>query len=337
MPARTSQLQIRVSPAEKAALKRLASLSGQTVSAYVLAQALPAATDSLSASLKELRVEPPEPAPDLAPLRRSLSVLPPNEFRERLASVNVADLTNLTQNRVAALVEEVSYNLGIDPPSWVAAIPPLDRPFFRWQLPSLRPHQLRATPVSLKRRNVFDPYLGDEPPPRAPGSAGPFSRLQLLRPQLESLELDVEFYFMGGAILHQAFAARPGSGRPRDMFKPSALVAQAIAEVTQSHGWPNTWLEDSLREILRPGPQAARFIDLGCLKAFTPPPEYAMAMKVASAGSPIGASHVDDLRFLLRSLNLTTVAGALGVVTRYFAERHLPPETAATLERLLSA
>ena len=338
MSPRTSQLQIRVSPAEKTALKHLASLSGQTVSAYVLAQALPAATDSLSAALKDLRAGPPELAPDVAALRRSLSTLSPLEFGERLQSVSLADLPHLAQNRVAALVEEVAQHLGVDPPSWVSAIPPLDHPFFRWPLLSLRPYQLRATPVSLKRRNVFDPStVGEEPLPRAPDTTGPWAKLQVLCPLLVSIELDVEFYFMGGAIFHQAFTARPGTVRPQAMFKACGLVAQATQEVARSQGWTATWLEESLREILRPGPHATRFVDLGCLKAFTPPPEYALAIKVAAAPAEPTPQDVEDLRFLLRLLNVTSVAAALSLVTRYFAERQLPPHARALLARLVGA
>ena len=59
-------------------------------------------------------------------------------------------------------------------------------------------------------------------------------------------------------------------------------------------------------------------------------------MKVAAARSPVGARDIDDIRFLLRSMNLTTAPGALAVVTRYFAERYLPPETPDLLARLLS-
>ena len=337
MSPRTSQLQIRVSPAEKAALKRLASLSGQTVSAYVLAQALPAATHAMDAALKDLRAGPHEQAAALAALRRTLVALSPLELVDRLQSVSVADLTPLMQNRVAALVEEIAHHLGVDPPTWVAAIPPLDHPHFRWPLRSLRPYQLRVSPLSLKRRNVFDPSpVGEEPAPTPGGPGVPLGRLQALDRQLAILELDVEFYFIGGAILHQTFAMRPATVRPHAMFKPSGLLAQATEEVARSQAWPATWLEDALREILRPGPRAARFIDLRRLKAFRPPPEYALAIKVAAAASPIGAREVDDLRFLLRSLNLTTADAALAVVTRYFAERYLPPDAPAMLDRLLS-
>jgi hypothetical protein len=44
---------------------------------------------------------------------------------------------------------------------------------------------------------------------------------------------------------------------------------------------------------------------------------------------------VDDVRYLLRFLNITTVAEAMEVVTSYFDEARLPPKTRFALEELL--
>jgi hypothetical protein len=45
---------------------------------------------------------------------------------------------------------------------------------------------------------------------------------------------------------------------------------------------------------------------------------------------------LDDVRFLLRYLNITTAAEAMGVVTQYFDEAQLRPKTRLVLEELLS-
>jgi hypothetical protein len=77
-------------------------------------------------------------------------------------------------------------------------------------------------------------------------------------------------------------------------------------------------------------------VDLPGLAVYSPPPEYALAMKLASlpAAPPTGA--LDDLRFLLRALNLNAVREAIDVVTRYVADRHLPRHAQTTLRQLLS-
>ena len=44
---------------------------------------------------------------------------------------------------------------------------------------------------------------------------------------------------------------------------------------------------------------------------------------------------LDDVRFLLRYLNITTAEEAMGIVTRYFDERQLRPKTRLSLKELL--
>jgi len=44
---------------------------------------------------------------------------------------------------------------------------------------------------------------------------------------------------------------------------------------------------------------------------------------------------LDDVRFLLRYLNITTPEEALGIVTQYFDEARIPPKTRLALEELL--
>jgi hypothetical protein len=44
---------------------------------------------------------------------------------------------------------------------------------------------------------------------------------------------------------------------------------------------------------------------------------------------------VDDVRYLLRYLNVASVDDALAIVTRYFDPSQLPPKTRLALEELL--
>jgi uncharacterized protein (DUF1778 family) len=164
MGTRTSQLQIRVTPAEKAALQRLASAAGETVSGYVLSRVLPSTELELAHLLSELA----EPGADrrglLRRLERTLETVAPADLAETLPAPEPGALTAVLMNCVAALVETAAHRKGVRPPSWVSAVPPLPRPHFGWPLRSLRPHQIRVSPVPFKRRNVFfDPAVGPSP------------------------------------------------------------------------------------------------------------------------------------------------------------------------------
>lgn len=60
-------------------------------------------------------------------------------------------------------------------------------------------------------------------------------------------------------------------------------------------------------------------------------------MKCASMRLGEEFHDLDDVRYLLRYLNISTVEEALAVVTRYFAEEQLPPKSRLALEELLAS
>ena len=155
----TSQLQIRVTPAEKAALNRLANASGESVSG-----ALPTIELELTALLRRLGDVGGDHRSTLAEFERTLQRVPGAELWMGVPAPETGTLSPVLLNCVAAMVETAAHDWGVDPPAWVAEVPPVPRPHFGWVLRSLRPHQLRVTSVAYKRRNIFfDPAVGPSP------------------------------------------------------------------------------------------------------------------------------------------------------------------------------
>lgn len=85
----------------------------------------------------------------------------------------------------------------------------------------------------------------------------------------------------------------------------------------------------------RPQGEFNSFLELAHLKVFVPRPEYLLAMKCAAMRLGEEFHDLDDVRYLLRYLNVTKVEEALGIVTRYFDEGQLLPKTRLDLEELL--
>jgi len=164
MGARSSQLQIRVTPGEKAALKRLASAAGESVSTYVLSRVLPSEDRIIAGLYGALAEAGADRRATLAELARVLEGMSPADVGERVPEPEPGTLGPVVLNSIAALVESAAHRQGVDPPGWASRVPPLPRPHFGWALRSLRPHQLRVTPVAFKRRNLFfDPAIGPSP------------------------------------------------------------------------------------------------------------------------------------------------------------------------------
>lgn len=160
--SRTQHLQIRVTPAEKAALKRLARHGGQGISAYVLSRALPKAKLRFLELLQFLPDEG-ERRYALAELNDLFAGLTRAEFLDAVSEAQLAGLSRYWQNYVAAVVEQAAYQKdALPPPTWLGDIEPLEEPHFVVPLASLRRHLLRASPVPFRRRNIFvDSGLGD--------------------------------------------------------------------------------------------------------------------------------------------------------------------------------
>jgi uncharacterized protein (DUF1778 family) len=151
---KTTQLQIRLSPAQKTAIQRAARRVGMDMSAYVLERLLPAAAlrfhELTAACAEETGVRFA-----LAELNSLLSGLDAGELQDAVASPPQAGLPAIQANYVAAMVEYACAQRGIAPPRWAGAIAPLVSPVFGSELRSLRLHLLMHSPPPFRRRNIF--------------------------------------------------------------------------------------------------------------------------------------------------------------------------------------
>lgn len=154
MGSRSEQVQIRVTPREKALLRRAAAAAGQDVSAYVLARAIPPARIRF-AELIALLAGNADHRYVLAELNDFLVALGPAELRDAVDRADVARLSAFLRNYLSAMVEQASYLAAVQAPVWTTRVAPLDAPWFATPMKSLRPHLLRASPVPFKRRNIF--------------------------------------------------------------------------------------------------------------------------------------------------------------------------------------
>ena len=155
MSAKSQHLQIRVTPRQKAALKRLAGAAGEDVSSYVLSRALPPAQRRFEELLALLAGGDDETRYALAELNDVLTGLARNEFRDAVPYADVSRLSPWLANYVAAMVEQACSVKGVAPPVWTGRVSALETPWFAAPLKSLRLHLLRSSPVAFKRRNQF--------------------------------------------------------------------------------------------------------------------------------------------------------------------------------------
>jgi hypothetical protein len=159
---KTGQLQIRVTPAEKAAIERAAQRAGLGMSAYVLGKLLPGRDTQWRGLLQDLLRSDDRRLP-LAALSHWLANLTAGELADALEVPPAAGLPEQLANTVAAMVEHVCAAAGEPPPAWTREIPPLAQPAFGSELKSLRLHLLTNSPAAFRRRNLFvDTVVGGQ-------------------------------------------------------------------------------------------------------------------------------------------------------------------------------
>ncbi len=153
MDPKNTQLQIRVSRSEKAAILSAAKAAGLDMSAYVLSRVLPAAAGRFR-EFVEAAARTGTSFP-LAELNSLLTALPAAQLRDAVATLPSTALTPFLANYVAAMVEYACARRGIAPPGWTRNVAPLREPVFASSLQNLRLHLLTHSPPPFRHRNIF--------------------------------------------------------------------------------------------------------------------------------------------------------------------------------------
>ncbi len=158
---KTSQIQLRVTPAQKAELVRRARAAGLDLSAWMLGSLLPERRLQFAKLVRSLDTSA-RPAFVLAELHDLLSAVGKAELATVTELSTVPRLDPVRANQLAAMVELRAAELRVRPPSWVEQVPPLATPWFATNLVGLRLHLLCNAPPTFRRRNLFvDSTLGD--------------------------------------------------------------------------------------------------------------------------------------------------------------------------------
>jgi hypothetical protein len=160
--------------------------------------------------------------------------------------------------------------------------------------------------------------------------------LNLLNEYLKKKNSRGEIYLVGGAVMCLAFHARQSTKDLDAVFAPSTLIRQASAEIAEGEELPSDWLNDSVKGFLSPQGTFTPYLELSHLKILTATPEYLLSMKCLAMR--LGAEYHDenDVRYLLRYLNIEQYERALEVITTFYPLERFPQKTIYALEEILA-
>lgn len=159
----------------------------------------------------------------------------------------------------------------------------------------------------------------------------------LLDTELASDGVHAELFLVGGAVMCLALGARDATRDVDALLRPTAEVRAAAARVAARAGVPADWLNDAVKGFLGEHATFDHFLELAHLRVYVARTDYLLAMKCMAMRLDEGMSDSDDVRFLLKLLDIRRVEDALAIVERYFDRCRIPLKTQLVLEELLPA
>jgi Nucleotidyltransferase of unknown function (DUF6036) len=157
----------------------------------------------------------------------------------------------------------------------------------------------------------------------------------LLNTELGKAGVRGELFVVGGAVMCLAYEARPATRDIDAFFRPARQVREAAAKVALQAGIEANWLNDAVKGFMGDRGEFERFLELDHLRVMLAQPEYLLAMKCLAMRIGEEFHDEDDIRYLLRHLDIRTYEAAVEVITRYYPLERFPQKTLYALEELL--
>ena len=146
-----------------------------------------------------------------------------------------------------------------------------------------------------------------------------------------------QFQVSQNRFLHSLYVARPSTQDVDAYYRPAREVRQAAARIAARSGVPADWLNDAVKGYLSARGEYRPWLELSHLRVMVAQPEYLLAMKCLAFRIGAEFHDEDDVRFLLRLLDIKSYAKAVEIIARYYPRERFPRKTLYALSELLPA
>ena len=157
----------------------------------------------------------------------------------------------------------------------------------------------------------------------------------LLNDDLRRTDTKGELFLVGGAVMCLAYAARPSTQDVDAVFRPAAKVREAAARVAARAALSPDWLNDGVKGFISAQGDFAPFLELDHLRVMLAQPAYLLAMKCLAMRIGAEFHDEDDVRYLLRHLDIRSYDAAVAIIARYYPLDRFPQKTLYALAELL--
>ncbi|MDR3012435.1 MAG: hypothetical protein LBU70_04415 [Chitinispirillales bacterium] len=157
--------------------------------------------------------------------------------------------------------------------------------------------------------------------------------LEILGGELEKCGLHGEVIITGDAAMCLVHSARDATKDIDALYEPKNEINALVKKIAAEYDLPQDWLNDSVKGFVDGNIETADYMKLGNLKITAVTPEYLLAMKLMS--SRVEGQDYNDIKFLLRKLNIRTYEKAELIIGRFFTLDRILPKTRYVIEQSL--
>ena len=157
--------------------------------------------------------------------------------------------------------------------------------------------------------------------------------LHRLSEELKALGMHGEILMTGGASMCLVHSARDMTKDIVALYEPKTIINQLVAKIASEDSLPDGWLNDSVKGFVSDAAPSEDFLTLPNLKIATVTADYLLAMKLMSAR--YGETDYDDIRFLMKKLDIKTVEAMHGIVMIYYPPERVLPKTQYLIDQLV--
>jgi hypothetical protein len=163
-----------------------------------------------------------------------------------------------------------------------------------------------------------------------------------LRAKQEGVELELCIY--GGSAMMLAYSSRETTKDVDAIVRPSEVALRLAKDVAQQLGLHESWLNDDVKQFVSDAGtfaplQIEEFEDAASrhLKITRPSASYLLAMKCLAcrSGLPGYPGDIEDIRFLIRKMEIRTLAQVEEFLGRFYPYDALTPQARALIAGLL--
>lgn len=139
----------------------------------------------------------------------------------------------------------------------------------------------------------------------------------------------------GGAVMCLVFRAREATGEGDAVFEPSSVLLDAALAIATRRGLPDAWLNDAVRRYLCDRGTFDSFLELDHLRVFVADARYTLAMKTLAFRIGEGYRGEEDVRYLLRHLDVARWDEVEAILAAYYPLDGYPPHALGAVRDLV--